>query len=113
RAIYYTLMQHLHPHIIPCVLDAPKGIFMHRLAMTLDDRLAKQILSGLKKRGGRQLSSTIPWLVHLSYVYGDLRLANNFLTWEEVVKSGHFDCAVKIGERLVVLTVLFGKLYSR
>ncbi|KAH6973729.1 hypothetical protein BKA56DRAFT_690927 [Ilyonectria sp. MPI-CAGE-AT-0026] len=106
-------MQHLHLHIILYVFDALEVIFMHRLAMTLDHRLAKPISNrDSRNEAAGNYQARYPGLSILAMsnatydqqiisLYGRRELNRDILT------------AVKIGERPVVSTALFGKLYER
>ncbi|RSL47381.1 hypothetical protein CEP54_013414 [Fusarium duplospermum] len=113
KAVYKILMENRHPNIVHAVLCAPEGIFMHRQAMTLDDRLGNPNLpQHLKNKWIRQLSSALSWLEHLGFAHGDLRPANIFLSQEEDIRLGDFDCTVRIGEKLKAGGGSFGKLFE-
>ncbi|KAJ4208383.1 hypothetical protein NW767_001487 [Fusarium falciforme] len=60
----------------------------------------------------KQLSSALSWLEHLGFAHGDLRPTNIFLSTEEDIRLGDFDCTVKIGEKLKVGGGSYGKLYE-
>ena len=113
KAVYKLLMENRHPHIVHVVLCTPEGIFMHRQAMTLKTRLENpDIPQDLKSRWIKQLSSALSWLEHLGFAHGDLRPANIFLSPEEDIRLGDFDCTVKIGEKLKAGGGSYGKLYE-
>ncbi|KAM6525707.1 hypothetical protein FALCPG4_011245 [Fusarium falciforme] len=113
KAIYKVLMENRHPHIVHAVSCGPEGIFMHRQATTLKARLKNPgIPQDLKNRWIKRLSSALSWLEHLGFAHGDLRPANIFLSTEEDIRLGDFDCTVKIGEKLEAGGGSSGKLYE-
>ncbi|KAI8670341.1 Autophagy-related protein 1 [Fusarium keratoplasticum] len=81
--------------------------------MSLDARLENPgIPQCLKNKWIRQLSSALSWLEHLGFAHGDLRPANIFLSQEEDIRLGDFDCTVKTGEKLKAGGGSYGKLYE-
>ncbi|KAI8717156.1 Protein kinase domain-containing protein [Fusarium sp. LHS14.1] len=113
KSVYKVLMKNRHPHIVHAVLCAPEGIFMHRQATSLDIRLQNpDIPQYLKEKWIRQISSALSWLEHLGFAHGDLRPPNIFLSQEEDIRLGDFDCTVKIGDKLKAGGGSFGKLHE-
>ncbi|KAM0433468.1 hypothetical protein ACHAPT_004348 [Fusarium lateritium] len=109
KAVYKVLMENRHPHIVHAVMCVPEGIFMHRQAMTLETRLENPVVPQHLK----QLSSALSWLEHLGFAHGDLRPANIFLSSEEDIRLGDFDCTVRIGEPLKAGGGSYGKLLEK
>ena len=112
KAVYHNLMKHPHPHIVHGILCVPQGLFMHRLAMTLETRIAgsSPISPSTQRRWIRQLSGAVVWLESLGYVHGDLRPANIFLDSVDDIRLGDFDSTVKRGEQLKVASEPFCKV---
>jgi serine/threonine protein kinase len=114
KAVYGILMEHRHPHIVYGILCIPQGIFMQRLEMTLESRIAESptraISPSTQERWIQQLTSAVAWLEHLGYVHGDLRPANILLDSREDIRLGDFDATVRTGEQLMVVSEPFCKL---
>ncbi|KAI5464444.1 kinase-like domain-containing protein [Mariannaea sp. PMI_226] len=117
KNIYATLQMNQHPHIVLSPRSIQQGIFLHRQAITLRDRLDQAPSNPLphqsQERWIRQLSSALAWLEKLDLVHGDLRPANIFLTAsgnDGRIKLGDFDSAFKTGTQLCVASEPFCKL---
>ena len=113
REMYKILMKHRHPNILHCILCIPEGIFLPRMASTLESRLTRpspNLSLEVQKRWIRQLSSALAWLERLGYVHGDLRPENILLDVNENIRLTDFDASVKVGEELRVGGGLLCKL---
>ncbi|CVL08109.1 uncharacterized protein FMAN_14227 [Fusarium mangiferae] len=115
--IYSLLREKPHPHILISPLYIPQGIFLHRQAMTLNDRLeecsSKPLPEQIQERWIRQLSSALTWLENLGLIHGDLRPTNIFLAArgdEGDIQLGDFDCAVEKGSQLLASSEPFCKV---
>jgi len=113
-AVYEVLMKHRHPNIVHGILCVPQGLFMQRLQMTLESRIAEQSMSAIspdtQEKWIQQLTSGLAWLENLGFIHGDLRPANILLDAMENIKIGDFDATVKRGEQLIVASEPFCKL---
>ncbi|KAF5018074.1 hypothetical protein F66182_9973 [Fusarium sp. NRRL 66182] len=114
KRIYSILGKRRHPHLLFSPRCISQGIFLHRQAMTLDNRIrqcpSKPLPYQVQETWIRQLSSALSWLEKLGLVHGDLRPANIFLTAdgdEGNVQLGDFDAAVEKGNQLLVASEPF------
>jgi serine/threonine protein kinase len=116
KAIYKVLNEHesKHPNILHCILAIPEGLFLERLATTLEfrnrNREKEPVSEGTVTRWVKQLVSAEVYLEDLGYVHGDLRPANILLTDEDHVKLCDFDATVRPGERLRTATPGFSQV---
>lgn len=117
KQVYGILLQNRHPHIVLSPRCVPQGIFLHRLAMTLQERIEQAPDNPLphlvQERWIRQLSSALAWLEHLGLVHGDLRPANILLTSggdKGSIQLGDFDSTVKCGDSLLAASEPFCRL---
>lgn len=116
KAIYKVLNEResKHPNILHCILAIPEGIFLERLATTLEfrnrNRDKEPVTEGTVMRWVKQLVSAEVYLEGLGYVHGDLRPANILLTDEDHVKLCDFDATVRPGERLRAATPGFSQV---
>jgi serine/threonine protein kinase len=116
KAIYEILNERKfkHPHLLRCILAIPEGIFLERLATTLEfrnrNREKEPVCESTIVRWTIQLVSAEAYLEELGYVHGDLRPANILLTKEDHVKLCDFDATVRPGERLRTATPGFSQV---
>lgn len=103
-----------HPNILSCILSIPQGIFLERLATTLEfrnrQRQEKPVDECTIMRWTKQLISAEAFLEEMGYVHGDLRPANILLSYQENLKLCDFDATVRPGERLRTATPGFSQV---
>jgi serine/threonine protein kinase len=116
KAIYEVLNERKfkHPNLLRRILAIPEGIFLERLATTLEfrnrNREKEPVSESTVIRWTTQLVSAETYLEELGYVHGDLRPANILLTNEGHVKLCDFDATVRPGERLRTATPGFSQV---
>jgi serine/threonine protein kinase len=121
KAIYEVLNERKfkHPNLLRCILAIPEGIFLERLATTLEfrnrNREKEPVSESTVIRWTTQLVSAETYLEELGYVHGDLRPANILLTKDDPTKEDHvklcdFGATVTPGERLRTATPGFSQV---
>jgi serine/threonine protein kinase len=116
KAIYDILdeQKFKHPNILCCILSIPEGIFLERLATTLEfrnrNRKNEPVNENTMMRWIKQLVSAEAYLEELGYVHGDLRPANILLTNQDHLKLCDFDASVRPGERLLTASPGFSQV---
>jgi serine/threonine protein kinase len=116
KAIYEVLNEHesKHPNLVCCILSIPEGIFLERLATTLEfrnrNREKEPVDESTMMRWIKQLVSAEAYLEELGYVHGDLRPANILLTNQDHLKLCDFDATVRPGEQLRTATPGFSQV---
>ncbi|KAH8598503.1 kinase-like domain-containing protein [Bisporella sp. PMI_857] len=116
KAIYQFLKQiePAHHNIIRCFLIVPQGIFLERLATTLEFRNRNREQHPVSEytvvRWTRQLVSAVAFLEQNGLIHGNLRPANILISKEDHIKLADFGDPVKVGERLRCATPGFSQV---